>query len=153
MSANLRSPNRVRTFSVASRFWSYSNSNHDYITLRGLQVVRIWFCEKEKQHHPIHPPVTPQSFPEKQGFHLLLFNFKFLIDSKWPKSVNRSLSNQIDCSNLWQVDVLKEGGEGSWFCVADLQYVCVLVQTQAIFQYHYDIAIIIFSCADLGNSF
>ena len=33
--------------------------------------------------------------------------------------------------HLGQIDVLKEGSEGSWFCVSNVQLACVLVQTCA----------------------
>ena len=32
-------------------------------------------------------------------------------------------------NDLWQVDVLEKGSKSSWFCVSDLQFACVLVQT------------------------
>ena len=40
------------------------------------------------------------------------------------------VANKENSNNdLWQVDVLKKGSKSSWFCVSDLQFACVLVQT------------------------
>ena len=138
MSANLRSPNRVRTFSVASRFWSYSNSNHDYITLKGLQVVKL-VLKKGKGAPPNSPTCSTAILSWWIGVSFVvdrfvsLFDFEVLIDSEWPKSTeviiksNRLLkpvASRCTQGGRWRQLVLCRGFAICLCPCADLGNIC-----------------------------